>query len=107
MVTEDRSSLNSMDYFALLEKVKEISKKLEETEKELKTFQVDKTVDDKRIEDMMLVIKELEVSNEFMKKFLYNSLKWTILIVSLTISILLTILGASISLIAKHLKLFF
>lgn len=90
----------------LWEKVKNTSEKLKAAEEELKNLRVGEAEDDKKIEQILITIKELEVSNKFMKDFLYRSLKWTILILSLVVSIMLTIIGASASIIVKNLKVF-
>lgn len=94
------------EYNYLLDLVRDTAEKLKFAEEELKILRVGEAEDDKKIEQIMLTIKELEVSNKFMKNFLYRSLKWTILILSLVISIMLTIIAASASIIVKNLKLF-
>ena len=94
------------DFHYLLSRVQDTAEKLKNAEEELKNLRVGEVEDDKRIEQIMLTIKKIEVSNKFMKDFLYRTLKWTILILSLVISIMLTIIGASASIIVKNLKLF-
>ena len=69
----------------LWEKVKSTSEKLKAAEEELKSLRVGEAEDDKKIEQILITIKELETSNKFMKDFLYRSLKWTILILSLCV----------------------
>ena len=100
MIKEDQNLL------ILWEKVKNTSEKLKIAEEELMNLRFGEAEDDKKIEQILITIKELEVSNKFMKDFLYRSLKWTILILSLVVSIMLTIIGASASIIVKNLKLF-
>lgn len=106
MTKEEHNFSKISDVTYLWERVKDTSEKLKIAEEELKNLQIGEEEDDKKIEQIMLTIKELEVSNKFMKDFLYRSLKWTILILSLVVSIMLTIIGASASIIVKNLKLF-
>lgn len=94
------------DYTFLLERVKNTAEKLKNAEEELKNLRMGEAEDDEKIEKILLSIKELEVSNKFLKDFLYRTLKWTILILSLVISIMLAILGASAGIIVKNLKMF-
>ena len=106
MTKEDQRLLKFGDYAELWEKVKNTAEKLKDAEEELKNLRIGEAEDDRRIEQILLTIKEIEVSNKFMKDFLYRTLKWTILILSLVISIMLTIIGASAGIIVKNLKLF-
>jgi len=104
--SEEFSASGEHDFHYLLARVQDTAEKLKAAEEELRTLRRGEEEDDRRIEQVLLTIKEIETSNKFMKDFLYRTLKWTILILSLVISIMLTIIGASASIIVKNLKLF-
>jgi hypothetical protein len=91
-------------YLILLEKVRQNEIDIEKAEEELRNLKKGEEEDDKKIEQIMLAMKELEVSTRFIKDYLDKSLKWAVLILSAVFTLLVALLGIFGTFIINNLK---
>jgi len=102
ILSENISTLEKL--ILLLDKIKEYSIQLTAVEEQVRLLKEDDEEDRKTMGQIALSLRELETSFVIIKQFLNNSLKWIIGIVTISVSLLVSLLGYAAYLIIEHIK---